>query len=334
MIFFKAFLSFVSVCFLFFVLYAYSPFLLFKVPTCIIVHPNEKFEDFTLDLKKSTTYFSLVFFKLYAKLIGLDQHLQVGEYCFNQQTSVSRLIFQLKQGRRELHKFTIVDGWTYSEIIKQLDKAPILKTSSHLNDPVFVAESLKLERNSLEGNFYPSTYYYAYPDTAIDVLAQAYMLMQKKITYFYAQCEDKLSVSSPEILLIMASIIQKEAHDPEEQRIIAGIINNRLKRHMKLQIDATVLYGLNRYALNNMSLSKQDLHADTPYNTYLYLGLPPTPICMPGDTAFYAVAHPHASSYLYYVSKKNGTHQFSETLEEHNKAVDRYWLSDKKEVTS
>ncbi|MCD8541982.1 MAG: endolytic transglycosylase MltG [Gammaproteobacteria bacterium] len=329
-----AFLSLVSACLLFFALYTYSPFLLFKVSGCVIVHPNQKFEDFALDLKEKATYFSLGLFKLYAKLIGLDQHLQVGEYCFSRHTSLAGVIFRLKHGKRELHKFTVVDGWTYSEMIQQLNKASMLNISSHMNDPAFVAQALNVEKNSLEGNFYPSTYYYAYPDTALHVLAQAHLLMQKKIAYFYSECDDKVSVASPEILLIMASIIQKEANDPEEQRIIAGIINNRLKHHMKLQIDATVLYGLNRYSLSNVRLNKQDLQTDTAYNTYLHLGLPPTPICMPGETAFYAVAHPHETSYLYYVSKKNGKHQFSETLEEHNKAVYRYWLSNRKEGTS
>jgi len=331
--FFKALLSLLSACLLFFTFYIYSPFLLFKFPSCFVVYPNEKFEEFALDLKKNANYFSLGLFKLYAKLIGLDQHLQVGEYCFTQHTSLSGVILQLKQGKREIHKFTIVDGWTYSEMIQQLDNAPMLQKPSHWNDPVFIAKALNLEQNRLEGNFYPSTYYYAYPDTTLQILNQAHTLMQKKIEFFYAQRENKLSVSSPEILLIMASIIQKEANDPEEQRIIAGIINNRLKRHMKLQIDATVLYGLNRYPLK-IRLNKDDLQIDTPYNSYLYLGLPPTPICMPGDTALYAVAHPRETSYLYYVSKKNGTHQFSATLEEHNKAVYMYWLSHSKEVTS
>ncbi len=350
------------VFFVLLLIYINLPFVFRDKHTCIIIYPGEKFSAIEKDIASKSTHLSPMIIKLYSKFIHLDKRIEVGEYCFNQYASIVDIMTKIARAHRELHAFTLVDGWTYSDMIKHLNQSPMLsglnqiESQDHVkfelenrlkptayfapsSQAVTVGSSISLSSMSpsakqqydetkvnssndaminLEGQFYPATYYYAYPDTALHILQQAHSLMLSKIK----------SYNNPYEILIIASIIEKEASDPLEQMIISGIIYQRMKLHMKLQMDATVIYGLaNDYSGR---LSKSDLKKDTPYNTYLHFGLPPTPICMPGETALYAAAHPRESEYLYYVSKKNGKHQFSKTLTEQNEAIVKYLLKEKK----
>lgn len=319
----KISLSFFLIFFVF-LLYINLPFISFQKGSCIYIDKNEKFNQLVHDLSKRSRYISPFLMKVYAKFSRVDRHLEAGEYCFMGYTSVIDVMEKIARAGRTLRKFTLVEGWTYQETLQHLMAAPSLSHKEILNDPKNIADVLKLSEASLEGQFYPDTYYYAYPDTALDILTQAHFLMDQKIKSVYQNSQAATFYKSPYELLIAASIIQKEAKDPIDQMFVASVLVNRMKQHMRLQMDPTVIYGLRENP--HVSLTKKDLKIDSPYNTYLYLGLPPTPICMPGETALFAAAHPKDSRYLYYVSKKNGVHQFSETLEKHNEAIREYLL--------
>ena len=307
-----------------FVIYINLPFIFLKNNTCVFIHKQESFPELVKDIIEKTRYVSPFALKIYARFTHLDRHLEAGEYCFFDQDSIISVMKKIGRAGRELHKFTLVEGWSYQEMIRHLAAAPSLSDIEILNNQKLISAGLKLPDNNLEGQFYPDTYYYAYPDTALEILQQAHGLMDQRIQALYQDPQTHQFYKSPYELLIAASIIQKEASDPIDQMFVASVLINRMKQHMKLQMDPTVIYGLGEnYPL---PLKKQDLKTDTVYNTYHHIGLPPTPICMPGETALYAAAHPKNSSYLYFVSKKNGVHQFSETLAEQTLAINQYLL--------
>lgn len=312
--------------FSFIVFYTHLPLIFSANKTCIFIHPSETFHEFINDVKHDykAKHFSIFLVKVYAYLKRIDRHMEPGEYCFVRHDSVSSILHKIKQGNKEHHRFTIVDGWAYQDLAHHLSITPSIYHPELLNNNIKIITSLKIVENNLEGQFFPETYDYAYPDTPIDILQRAHVLMQKKITAFFSEPQINNRFKNPYELLIVASIIQKESSYPEDQKLVASVIVNRLKLNMKLQMDPTVIYGLGEN--RHLKLDKHDLKIDSLYNTYLYKGLPPTPICMPGETALFAAAHPKESSYLYFVSKKNGTHQFSETLTEQTLAIKQYLL--------
>lgn len=305
-------------------IYLNLPFIFKNQRTCIFIQPNENFNNFLRNATQQTRYVSSTTLKIYSKVIHLDRHLIAGEYCFTPQDSIVTLMKKLHAGEREVHKFTLVDGWNYQDLIHHLALAPSLYNPAIINNSATIAAALHLAENQLEGQFYPETYYYAYPDTALNILQHAHFLMTRRLNFFYNETAGNKSFNNPNELLIAASIIQKEAGHPDEQMLVASVIVNRLKLKMRLQMDPTVIYSLG--ASFHVPLTKQDLMNDSPYNTYRHTGLPPAPICMPGETALYAAAHPKVSNYLYFVSKKNGYHQFSETLGEQTSAINQYLL--------
>lgn len=323
---------FVFVIFSAFLLYINVPFIFLQHNTCVYIHKQESFNEFIKDITLKTRHVSPIILRIYTKFSHLDRHLEVGEYCFTDRASIVSILGKIGRAGRELRKFTLVDGWTYQEMIQHLALAPSLSNKEILNDNHALASALQLSENNLEGQFYPDTYYYTYPDTALEILQQAHDLMAQKIHLLYQDPQTHQFFQSPYELLIAASIIQKESNNPIDQLFVASVMVNRMKQHMRLQMDPTVIYGLGK--TYSLPLKKEDLKNDTPYNTYLHMGLPPTPICMPGETALYAAAHPKDSSYLYFVSKKNGTHQFSETLKEQTLAINYYLLHQSSEDQS
>lgn len=324
----KAFVLLAFSFFTIFFIYLHLPIIFLENRTCILVHPNENFNEFLQDLKQKMPQVSKLTLKIYSKVNRIDRHLIAGEYCFSDHATIAHVLHKIAYGERERHQFTIIDGWNYQELINNLAQAPLVYDTTLLNNPTAIAIALNLQEDKLEGQFFPDTYFYAYPDSVIDILLRAHQLMQKKLIAYYQETVADHYYNNPYELLITASIIEKESADPEDQKKIAGVIINRLKKNMRLQMDPTVIYGLNDR--NQIALSRQDLKINTAYNTYLHSGLPPTPICLPGETALYAAAHPKITNYLFYVSKKTGEHQFSETFQEHHLAIENFLLHRKK----
>jgi UPF0755 protein len=183
-----------------------------------------------------------------------------------------------------------------------------------------------------EGRFLPDTYNFPAGTTDMVFLERAADAMEKLLSMEWSEREDGVPYKNPYEALIMASIIEKETGVPEERGMISGVFVRRLLKGMRLQTDPTVIYGMgDRF---NGNIRRKDLAANTPYNTYLHTGLPPTPIAMPGRAAVHAALHPTPGNALFFVSKGDGSHYFSASLEEHNKAVSQYQLNHKKPSSS
>ncbi len=262
-----------------------------------------------------------LFYKPFAYTKTYHQHLKTGEYAIVPNKSLSDLLQTMLEGKVLIRQFTLVEGWRYRDLRLALQKAPYLKhTILHLrNDDL--KKRLGVSNQSLEGLFFPDTYFYTWGESDIDILSQALVKMQVVLAENWQHRQAALPYQNPYQALIVASLIEKETALAHERGLVASVISNRLRKKMRLQIDAAVLYGL---TVEKNRLSHQDLAKDSAYNTYLRLGLPPTPIALPGEAAIYAALHPIASHYLYYVAKGDGNHVFSENYQQHLSAVKHY----------
>jgi UPF0755 protein len=263
-------------------------------------------------------------FSLLVRLRGETRSLQTGEYRIEPGTLPVQLVNKLVYGQVILYSFTIVDGWTFSKILAELAKNPRIE---HILAGVSDAEIMQKIGHSgeiPEGRFFPDTYKFSTNTKDIAILSTAYNLMQAKLNEAWANRSQDAPYDCPYKALIAASIIEKEAALSEERPIISGIIARRMQKNMYLQLDPTVIYGLG--AKFTGKLTTEDLKKDTPFNTYVNKGLPPTPICMPSEDAVWAALHPKAGDVLYFVAKGDGSHEFSATLKKHDAAIKKYQL--------
>ena len=261
---------------------------------------------------------------LYAwfRLSGQSRQMRAGSYEFNAQTTPVRLLSMLVRGEESLRTLTLVEGWNMRQLRQALAKADQLRADSpNLDDAALMAQ---LGRPGVhpEGRFFPDTYSYAKGSSDLAVLKRAMKAMDKQLDKIWQARSPKTAVKSPEEALILASIVEKETGKASDRPQIAGVFNNRLRMGMLLQTDPTVIYGLGVSFDGN--LRRNDLRRDTPYNTYTRAGLPPTPIAMPGKASLVAAVQPASTRALYFVAKGDGSSHFSESLDEHNRAVNRY----------
>ncbi len=256
---------------------------------------------------------------------GAAKHLKAGEYLFTPGTKPSELLDQIAAGKVIFHRFTLVEGWNFVQVMSVLNKNELLiHHLSNLNSTSIMA-ALGLPLNNPEGWFFPATYPFAKDTTDIVLLKKAYHLMSLLLAKEWHDRAANLPYKTAYEALIAASLIEKESSQPAERPLISGVILNRLHKNMPLQIDSTVIYGLG--SAYTGKITRQDLLKDTPYNTYLHYGLPPTPIAMPSKQSIHAALHPLLSNNLYFVSKENGTHAFSPTLHQQNQAVANYQIN-------
>lgn len=262
-------------------------------------------------------------FILLTKLKGQEKKLKTGEYQLNPGITPSQLLIKLVKGKVILRQFTIIEGWTLKQIYASLAVNPYLSHTFNTTLPVNKgAYSLNTTLPSLEGTFYPDTYLFAAGISDAIILKKAYWNMQKSLNKLWLKRAQGLPYANPYAALIVASLIEKETARPEERAQVAGVILRRLQKNMRLQIDAAVIYGLGDEYKGK--LTREDLKKETPYNTYLHAGLPPTPIAMPSLSSLQAALHPSAGNTLYYVAKGDGSHEFTATLAEHHLAVKKY----------
>ncbi len=248
--------------------------------------------------------------------------LRVGEYRLTPGMSGLEMIALLGSNNVVTYALTLPEGRTFSQLRDLLDNAPKLehRTLGMSDDEVMTL----LDREGVfpEGWFFPDTYRYHLGMSDVDILRQALARMERILDEVWAERADDLTVESPYEALIMASLIERETGAPEERREIAGVFKRRMEQGMRLQTDPTVIYGMGeRY---EGRITRADLREATPYNTYVINGMPPTPIAMPGRASLEAAVDPLPGDTLYFVSRGDGTHQFSRTLREHNNAVNRY----------
>ncbi|MCD6045897.1 MAG: putative Aminodeoxychorismate lyase [Gammaproteobacteria bacterium] len=263
------------------------------------------------------------YFYWLARFSGQSRHLRVGYYVFQPGDSAYRILHKVSHGEVVIQNITLVDGWTADKVLQvvmsdsRLQHSPVLLSREALCNVLGLPATA-----SLEGMFWPNTYalYPGYSDLLL--LQRAHRLMEDNLNLLWATRAPNLPYRTPYEALIIASLIEQETASAEERRLIAGVLINRLKLGMYLQIDPTVIYALgSRYKGH---LTRADLKIDSPYNTYKYKGLPPTPIALPSLDALMAALHPTMSDYLYFVARGDGLHTFSATLAEHNVAVAQY----------
>ncbi len=255
---------------------------------------------------------------------GVGAKLRAGEYDLPPTSDSHDLLRLLLSGRVVHYPFTIIEGWTFADLRRALASAPVLRPlTSGLTD-AGVMRRLGLAGRHPEGWFLPDTYLYTRGQSDLDLLRRAHLALDRELAAAWAARAPDLPFANPEEMLILASIVEKETALGEERARIAGVFVRRLRLGMRLQTDPTVIYGLG--AAFDGNLRRRDLEADNPYNTYRRTGLPPTPIALPGRAAIRAASMPAGGSALYFVARGDGSHEFSDTLQEHNAAVARYQL--------
>jgi UPF0755 protein len=261
---------------------------------------------------------------LYAwfRLSGQSRQMRAGSYEIAPGTSPQRLLSMLVRGEESLRTVTIVEGWNWRQVRLALAKAEHLKPDSRtLSDEVLMAQ-LGRPGVAPEGRFYPDTYSYAKGSSDLAVLKRAMKAMDKQLQDAWQARLPSVSLKSAEDALILASIVEKETGREQDRAEISGVFNNRLRIGMRLQTDPTVIYGLGKAFDGN--LRRIHLQTDNPWNTYTRAGLPPTPIAMPGKASLLAAVQPAKTEAFYFVAKGDGGSYFSATLDEHNRAVNRY----------
>ena len=261
---------------------------------------------------------------LLARLRGEGGNVRAGEYQIPSGLSVAGLLDMLVSGRVVMHSFTIVPGTTFHEIRSQLEADPAFEDDIKGLGSAQIMKLIGHGGEAAEGRFLPNTYDFPKGTKDSVVLARAYDAMHKELAALWPQRAVGLPYKTPEQALIIASIVEKETALAEERARIAGVFVRRLQKGMRLAADPTVIYGLgSRY---NGDITRHDLHFDTPYNTYLHRGFPPTPICMPSLASIRAALHPEPGKSLYFVAKGDGSHVFSDTLAEQEKMIEKYQL--------
>jgi UPF0755 protein len=259
-----------------------------------------------------------------ARITGLDKRLQAGAYEAEQGDTPRRLLERMASGDMTQARLTLVEGWTYSRIRQALRDAPnVRQTLGEVSDKALL-EKLGAQADSPEGLFYPDTYVFVPGTSDFDILRRAFHMQQMVLDELWNERASQLPFSSPYDALILASIVEKETGHSMDRSKVAGVFVNRLKLGMPLQTDPTVIYGMGDAYSGR--IRKKDLTTDTPWNTYTRNGLPPTPIAAPGRASLLAVLHPDEHGYLYFVSRGDGTSEFSTNLAAHNRAVAKYIL--------
>lgn len=260
----------------------------------------------------------------YARLTGQDA-VKAGEYRLAADDTPASLLGKLQRGEVVTYQATLVEGWTFRDALAYLQSQPKLEVL--LGTAEALAEFLSrldLPGDHPEGWFFPDTYQYVAGNSDREILLQAHQRMRDVLATEWAGRVGALPYDSSYEALIMASIVERETGVPEERDQIAGVFVRRLENRMRLQTDPTVIYGLAEQYDGN--IRRRHLSQKTPYNTYMIKGLPPTPIALPGQEAIHAALHPEDGDSLYFVAKGDGSHHFSATLEEHNKAVREFQI--------
>ena len=258
----------------------------------------------------------------YARVSGKGNKIIAGEYLLESALTPRTLLALLGSGKVIHYSVTIPEGWNIWQVLDQLHQQPKLIHKINTKDTEELARLLKLSQSHPEGLFFPDTYHYQKGMSDQDILQVAHKKMMAVLGEEWQKRSKPLPLKSPYETLILASIVEKETGVGYERAKIAGVFTRRMQKKMRLQTDPTVIYGLGESYRGN--ITRKHLKQYTPYNTYRINGLPPTPIAMPGRASIHAALHPADGSELYFVAKGDGSHYFSSSIEEHNKAVHRF----------
>lgn len=328
-------LSVIFVCFLGGLAYLYYSWTTFLTTPIIPANqtmlyrfkPGSSVNSLANDLAKTTNLKHPLYLRILARLTNSSRNLQAGLYRFTAGTTPEALLDQLTQGDVVTYHLTVVEGWTFQKLLKVVEANPHLV--HHLSGKSFAAivAAIGIKRKNPEGLFYPTTYQFPADTTDIQFLQRAHQSMQKILQEAWINRAPNLPYQNVYAALIAASLIEKETAKPSERGIIAGIIVKRLRHGIPLQMDPSVIYALGEHY--DGKLTRRDMRVKSPYNTYRYRGLPPTPIALVGLASLHAALNPVKTPYLYFVAKGDGSHVFSATLAEQRAAIKTYILNKK-----
>ena len=294
-------------------------------PLPFIITHGENFRSITRRLAETGVICSPFKFRLFARLNGLDKQIKAGEYRLSSTQSPQKILNTFIEGKVTLHRLTVPEGYTLKQIARSAADAGLADADTFLraaSDPRLI-RSLQIDASSLEGYLFPDTYHFprtVEPSTIIRTMVRR---LKTVFTPEWEAAARKKGLTLHQALTL-ASIIEKETGDPGERAVISSVFHNRLKKGMRLESDPTVIYGIPDFDGN---LTRKHLHTPNPYNTYLNPGLPPGPIANPGAAAIKAALFPAKTRYLFFVARKDGTHQFSTSFSAHKRAVRKYQLT-------
>ncbi|NGZ86995.1 endolytic transglycosylase MltG [Duganella aceris] len=261
-------------------------------------------------------------FNLLARMTNKSSKIKAGSYELKPGTTPMRLIDQLARGEFAQEQLTIIEGWTFRQMRAAIAAHKGLKHDTVALSDLEVMNAIGSDYKDAEGLFFPDTYLFAKGASDLQIYKQAHAMLLTRLREAWDKRDPQLPYKTPYDALTMASIVEKETGQKSERGMIAGVFVNRLRIGMMLQTDPTVIYGMGlKY---EGKIRKKDLETDTPYNTYTRSGLPPTPIALPGVQSLTAALAPAKTPALYFVSKGNGTSKFSDNLDDHNRAVNKY----------
>jgi UPF0755 protein len=292
-----------------------------------IIKPGQPLKLISAKLEKESIISNKTYFILFTKFKKAGRNLQAGEYLLSGSKSPEQILEILKKGKVKLYRITLPEGLNINEVALLVEKAGYCSKTEFKNlckNSAFIT-SLGIKEASLEGYLFPDTYFFSKQVSCKKVITTMVAHFTKTFTKEWKLKAKSMGFSIHDIVTL-ASIIEKETGDASERPIIASVFHNRLKKKMRLESDPTVIYGIKDFDGN---IKRKHLKQWTPYNTYQIKGLPIGPIANPGALSLHAALNPEKTSYLFFVSKKDTTHKFSKTLQEHNKAVRKYQLRKK-----
>lgn len=290
------------------------------------VRPGDTLGKIAMDFQQRGWIRHALYMKLYARLHETGS-IKAGEYLLDTSSSAVALLDKLVRGEAILHELTIIEGWTYRQMLAAIRGHEKIRQTL---PPDIAGDALmnRLDKPGLhpEGQFLPDTYHFHAGISDLELLDMAHQALHKTLQHEWQQRAENLPLTSAYEALTLASIVEKETGVAEERPVIAGVFVTRLRKNMKLQTDPTVIYGIGENFDGN--ITRKHLREDTPYNTYVHRGLTPTPISLAGKDAIAAVMQPREEGYLFFVAMADGSgrHYFSHTLKEHNAAVRKYQL--------
>jgi UPF0755 protein len=304
--------------------YANTPLPLISAEKIVVIKPNSGLSSIANQLVAQGVFHNALPFILLARSLNKQSALQAGEYTFEAEATPLTILLALNQGKTTKGTITFIEGKTFKDMrVKLQSNSAIENTINNVSDAA-VMQLIGASQKHPEGLFFPDTYHFNKGTKDIVILKNAYNAMMQKLAIAWQNRADNLPYQNSYQALIMASIIEKETGKASERQTIAGVFVNRLRMGMLLQTDPTVIYGMGDTFDGN--IRRKDLRKDTDYNTYTRSGLPPTPIAMPSLAAIEAALHPEKTKALYFVGKGDGSHEFSNSLVQHNRAVAKYQL--------
>ena len=294
------------------------------VQISVTVSPGQDFGVLSNLLGKQGLVSDPARFRLYARLKGYDRRIKAGEYALSSTMSPSNILRVIMSGKVQLHRITIPEGYTIEQIARAVEKADLGPASGFLGvaTDAELLDRERIEGGSLEGYLFPDTYYFPKGVSAEKIIRTMVSRFQAVFPAEWKKRAEDLGFSIHDVV-ILASIIEKETGAAFERPLISSVFHNRFKKRMRLESDPTVIYGIENFDGN---ITRKHLTTPSPYNTYTTRGLPFGPIANPGKASLEAALYPADTSFLYFVSKGDGTHQFSVDISAHNQAVRKYQL--------